>query len=50
MKRGADQRLCNHAGETPLDVAVEKKHADIVTLLGFPLSCFSPYLKIYVKF
>uniref|UniRef100_A0A0N4UAS0 Arf-GAP with coiled-coil, ANK repeat and PH domain-containing protein 2 n=1 Tax=Dracunculus medinensis TaxID=318479 RepID=A0A0N4UAS0_DRAME len=33
MKRGADQRLCNHAGETPLDVAVEKKHADIVTLL-----------------
>lgn len=33
MKRGADQRLKNHDGETALDLAVEGKHADIVTLL-----------------
>lgn len=33
MKRGADQRLKNHRGETALDLAVEGKHADIVTLL-----------------
>ncbi|VDN02897.1 unnamed protein product [Thelazia callipaeda] len=33
MKRGADQRLRNQSGETPLDLAIEGKHADIVTLL-----------------
>lgn len=33
MKRGADQRLRNRRGETALDLAVEGKHADIVTLL-----------------
>lgn len=32
VKRGADQRLRNRSGETPLDLAVEGKHADIVTL------------------
>ncbi|VBB28483.1 unnamed protein product [Acanthocheilonema viteae] len=33
MKRGADQRLRNRLNETPLDLAIEGKHADIVTLL-----------------
>uniref|UniRef100_A0A8R1U223 GTP-ase activating protein for Arf containing protein n=1 Tax=Onchocerca volvulus TaxID=6282 RepID=A0A8R1U223_ONCVO len=33
MKRGADQRLKNRLNETPLDLAIEGKHADIVTLL-----------------
>ncbi|MFH4975495.1 hypothetical protein AB6A40_002204 [Gnathostoma spinigerum] len=33
LKRGADQRIKNHLGETALDVAVDGKHADIVTLL-----------------
>uniref|UniRef100_A0A158R4H7 Arf-GAP with coiled-coil, ANK repeat and PH domain-containing protein 2 n=1 Tax=Syphacia muris TaxID=451379 RepID=A0A158R4H7_9BILA len=33
MKRGADQRLKNRRGEVALDLAVEGKHADIVTLL-----------------
>ena len=32
MKRGADQRLRNHRGESALELAVEGKHADIVTL------------------
>lgn len=32
MKRGADQRLRNRLNETPLDLAIEGKHADIVTL------------------
>uniref|UniRef100_A0A0M3JB94 ANK_REP_REGION domain-containing protein n=1 Tax=Anisakis simplex TaxID=6269 RepID=A0A0M3JB94_ANISI len=32
MKRGADQHLKNSNGETALDLAVEGKHADIVTL------------------
>uniref|UniRef100_A0A915PJC6 PH domain-containing protein n=1 Tax=Setaria digitata TaxID=48799 RepID=A0A915PJC6_9BILA len=33
MKRGADQHLRNRLNETPLDLAIEGKHADIVTLL-----------------
>ncbi|VDK29717.1 unnamed protein product [Gongylonema pulchrum] len=32
IKRGANQHLRNRSGETPLDLAVEGKHADIVTL------------------
>ncbi|KAK0413686.1 hypothetical protein QR680_006943 [Steinernema hermaphroditum] len=33
MKRGADKHLKNHHGKIPLDLAVDGKYADIVTLL-----------------
>jgi Arf-GAP/coiled-coil/ANK repeat/PH domain-containing protein len=33
LKRNADKTLKNRAGHTPLDLAVEAQHADIVTLL-----------------
>ncbi|CAD6195839.1 unnamed protein product [Caenorhabditis auriculariae] len=32
LKRGADKNLKNVDGKTPLDIAMEGKHADIVTL------------------
>lgn len=33
LKRNADKALKNNEGKTPLELAVEKCHADIVTLL-----------------
>lgn len=35
LKRGADKSAVNSKGETPLDIAVEGKHADIVTLFVY---------------
>ncbi|KJH51216.1 hypothetical protein DICVIV_02581 [Dictyocaulus viviparus] len=32
LKRGADKSLKNVDGVTPLEIAIEGKHADIVTL------------------